>query len=202
MFFKGTRALLNLKINIVIKILILSDFVIWSASNLIAPVFAIYLTENINGGSIEVVGLAAMIYLIFKSIFEVPVGMWIDRTKSEKDDLYSALLGTILTGMVYALFPVITEVWQVYVLQAILGVSAALAFPGWYSIFTRHIDKKKEAFEWSLYDVMLGLGMAFTAAIGAFMANRFGFNTVFYIISIATILGAFCLFLIRNKIRQ
>lgn len=194
------RSLRNLQINVVIKILILSDFVIWSAANLVSPIFAIFIAENIPGGSLEVVGIATMIFLISKSLFEVPVGIFIDRSKSEKDDLYTAIFGTILSAVVFFLYPEVSSVWQLYVLQGLAGVAGACAYPGWYSMFTKHIDKSKEAFEWSLYDVLLGVGMAVTAALGAFMVESYGFNLVFYVIGFATLLGALLLLIIQGKI--
>jgi MFS family permease len=141
-----------------------------------------------------------MIYFLAKSLVEIPVGSFIDKNKSEKDDLYTALGGTLLTALCYILYPSISEVWQLYVVQALSGAGAAIAYPGWYTIFTRHVDKNKEGFEWSLYDVLLGLGMAGTAALGAFLINAFGFNAVFYGTGVMTAIGAFLLFVIRKKI--
>lgn len=201
MYYKGIfRSLKNIKVNIVIKILILSDFLIWSAYNLLAPVFAIFITNHIQGATIEVVGIASGLYFICKSVFEVPVGVYIDKTKGEKDDLYTAIGGTIMFALIYILYIYIDQVWQLYVLQVFLGISAALAFPGWYSIFTRHVDKDQEGFEWSMYDVMLGVGIAAASALGAFIADIFGFRYLFLIVSAITILGAVFLFLIKNKI--
>jgi MFS family permease len=203
MYHRGIiRSLAHLKVNVVIKILILSDFAIWSAANLIAPIFAIFVVDKIPGGSIEVVGIATMIFLVVKSIFEVPIGIWIDKSKSEKDDLYTAFLGTLVSAAVYFLYPQVDSVVQLYLLQALLGVATAAAYPGWFSIFTRHIDKSKEAFEWSLYDVLLGLGMAATAALGAFMVDAYGFDVIFYIIGTATVIGALLLVVIKNKVHK
>jgi len=201
MYHKGLWvSLKKFKINPIIKVLIVSDFLVWSAYNLVAPVFAIYISDQINNSKLEVIGIAAALYFIFKAIFEVPVGIYIDRSKSEKDDLYTAVIGTILTGFVYFSYIFITEVWQLYLAQSILGIAAALAFPGWYSIFTRHIDKEKQAFEWSLYDVLIGIGIAAASALGAFIAEIFGFNILFFVLFILTILGAWLLIIIKNRI--
>ena len=193
------RAIKNYQINIVIKILVLSDFLIWSSAQLLSPIFAIFITDKING-SIEVVGIASAIYLISKSVFEIPVGIFVDKTKSEKDDLYSAIIGTLLTACGFFALTFIDSIWQLYALQALFGLAAAIAFPGWYSIFTRHIDKGKEAFEWSLYDVVLGVGMACAAALGGFIADYFSFDVLFNIIGILTVCGAVLLLAIKSKI--
>lgn len=194
------RAIGNYQVNFVIKILILSDFLIWSSYQFVAAFFAIFVTDKIPGGNIEAVGIAVAIYMLTKSIFEVPVGMYIDRTKSERDDLMSAITGTILTAVAYFSYTVIDSVAELYFLQALQGLGAAIAFPGWYSIFTRHVDKGKEAFEWSLYDVLLGLGMAAAAAAGGFIAEEFGFNILFFLVGILTLAGAFLLFTIKKDV--
>lgn len=201
MYYKGIfQSLKNIKVNIVIKILIMSDFLIWSSYNLLAPVFALFITDNIQGATIEVVGISSGLYFICKSIFEVPVGVFIDKTKGEKDDLYTAVFGTIMFALVYVMYIFIDQVWQLYVLQIFLGISAALAFPGWYSIFTRHVDKDREGFEWSMYDVMLGVGIAAASALGAFIADFFGFEYLFLMVGAITILGALFLLLLKNRI--
>ncbi len=194
------RAVLNYKINIVIKVLIFSDFMIFAASNLLSPIFAIFIISRIPSAGLETVGLCAAIYFISKAVFELPVGRFIDKTRSEKDDLYTALLGTILTAAVYLAYIFINSTWQLYLSNIILGAGAALAYPGWYSIFTRHVDTDKKGVEWSLYDVMMGLGMSISAALGAFIADYYGFNVLFVLIFVFTVIGALLLLSIKNKI--
>ncbi|NQV11734.1 MFS transporter [Candidatus Uhrbacteria bacterium] len=195
------RFIKHYKTNNIIKLLILSDFIIWSGNQLFAPIIAIFISDRLIGGSIEAAGIAVSIFLVVKSILEIPVGMFIDSSKSEKDDLYSAILGTLISSIAILLYSVITTVGQMYMLQVLLGAAAAIAYPGWYSIFTKHVDKNKEAFEWSLYDVMVVIGMAGTAAVGGFIANEFGFEMTFYIAAVATFSGALLLFMLKNKVK-
>ncbi|MFA5075947.1 MAG: MFS transporter [Patescibacteria group bacterium] len=194
------RSISRYQVNIVIKILIISDFLVWSANQLLAPIFAIFVTDQIAGGTIEAAGIASALYLVFKSLFEIPVGIYIDRTTSEKDDLWCAVIGTTLTALLFFGYSFIHTVNGVYIIQALLGITSAISFPGWYSIFTRHIDREKAGFEWSVYDVFLGLGMAAAAALSGFFADRFGFSSLFILLGIFTLLGSFMLIMIKNKI--
>lgn len=194
------RMIKSYKISPIIKLLILSDFLIWSSYNLLAPVFAIFVTDKIKGANLEVVGIAASLYAVFKVLVEIPVGIYIDRTKSEKDDLYAAVIGTLAMAAVYFAYVFVNSVWELYVLQAVLGVSAAFAYPGWLSIFSRHVDQERRAFEWSLYDVTIGVGIAFASAIGAFVADFFGFDVLFVIVGIFSLCGTFALLSVKNKI--
>jgi len=193
------RSIASYNINIIIKILILSDFLIFAAYQLFTPIFAIFISEKISA-DLEVIGIATGIYLFSKALFEMPVGIMIDKSKSEKDDLLAAIFGTVLVGIVYFSYNFVNSVSQLYVAQGFLGLGAAIAYPGWYTIFTRHIDKGKEGFEWSLYDVLLGVGMAASAALGGFIADKYSFGVLFVLVAIVTFVGAFLLFLIKDRI--
>lgn len=195
------RSISQYKINAIIKVLILSDFIVWSSYQLMAPIFAVFVADHIVGGSIEVVGVATALFLISKSLFEIPVGLLVDKTKSEFDDLWTAVLGTVLMAGVYTAYAFIETVAAIYTLQIFLGIASALAYPGWYALFTHHVDKGKEAFEWSLYDVLLGLGMAATAALGGFLAERFGFTLLFILVGAFTFMGALILAALKDKIK-
>lgn len=186
----------------VIKVLIVSDFVIWSANQLFAPVFAIFVENNLTGGTIAAIGIASGIYLITKSVFVVPVGRYIDKKRGETDDLYSAVIGTAITGVVLLLYTQIDSIVDLYLLQILLGIGGAIAYPGWFSIFTRHVDKDKQGFEWSLYDVALSGGMAAAAAIGGYLADSLGFNTLFVVASAATLMGSLLLLTLRSEMRK
>ena len=194
------RAIMNYRINLVIKVLIMSDFLIFAAGNLLSPIFAIFVVQGVAGAGLEEVGICASIFYITKAVCEMPVGKYIDRTLSERDDLYTALLGTILISMVYLSYCFISQVWQLYLAQVALGAGAALAYPGWYTIFTRHIDNDKKGVEWSLYDVMMGIGMALSSALGAFIADVYGFQVLFVLVFVITLIGALLLIMIKNKI--
>ena len=84
--------------------------------------------------------------------------------------------------------------WHVYAIESLLGVSMAFSVPAWYGIFTRHIDKDKTSFEWSLESVFsVGLATAGASALGGYVADKFGFNALFIGSSILAFLGALSL---------
>ena len=61
------------RLNKIIKALIISDAFFLSAIGILTPIFAIFLISQIDGGTIEVAGIAAAIYLIVRTIFLLPV---------------------------------------------------------------------------------------------------------------------------------
>ncbi len=102
----------------------------------------------------------------------------------------------------YLMYIFINSVFHLYLAQFFLGFASALTYPGWRTLFSHHVDKGREAFEWSLYDVVTGLGMASTAALGGFIADKYGFDTLFLIVASCTFIGAMTLFLIKDSIYQ
>ena len=179
-----------MKINHVAKILITSDFFMNSGFAIFAPIFAIFITGQIEGGSLKVVGFAYAVMQIFKSGFQIPIARFLDKNHGEYDDFYSLMLGSVLIAIIPFLYIFATTPGQIYVIQAIMGLGLAFALPPWYAIFTRHIDKFKENVEWAYDSVAMGISGAGAAALGGILADKFGFNFVFVVAGILAIYGA------------
>ncbi len=178
-----------LPINKIIKILILSDFIIISGFGFIAPIFALFLTDKIQGGTIETVGFASAIYWLAAVLTRLPIARYIDKTKTEKDDFYFMIFGSILISVVPFLYIISAKIWHIYAIQMIYGFGYSLRLPGWYGMFTRHIDKNHEGYEWSFDSLVSGVGSGITAALGGVMAVKLGFNALFILIGVVSIIG-------------
>jgi len=176
-------------VNKVVRILVLGDIMFFSAFGLIGPIFAIFITNQIVGATVATAGFAATINLLARALLQMPVARYIDRRKGEKDDFIFMVAGSTLISIVpFAYFFVSTPL-HLYLAQVVLGIGGALANPGWYAIFTRHIDKNKEGTEWTLENVGVGLAAAGTAAIGGVLAQHFGFHNLFLVVGILSLLG-------------
>lgn len=88
------------RINSVVKVLVLTDFFVNSALGLFAPVFAIFVTGQISHGSASVVGFATAAFWITKSIFQLPIARFLDKTDGERDDFWALFFGYFLSGFV------------------------------------------------------------------------------------------------------
>ena len=176
--------------NRIIKVLILSDFIITSAFGFVAPIFALFITDKIQGGTIETVGFAAAFYWVAAVLTRIPIARFVDRTKSEKDDFYFMIFGSIIISVVPFLFLFSAKIWHIYLIEALYGLGYSLRLPGWFGMFTRHIDKGHEGYEWSADSVVAGVGAAVTAALGGVLAVRLGFEALFILIGAITIIGS------------
>jgi MFS family permease len=186
-------------INRVIRVLIYSDVFLLTGMGFVAPIFAIYLTENIKGGNVEVAGFAAAVYWIVNSLVIIPIGKFLDKNHGEKDDLWFVILGNVLAalsvfGYFYAALP-----WHIYFLQGLYGLGMAMNMAGYTAIFTRHIDKEKESYEWSTRGAWVGMGGGAAGAIGGWAAYRFGFDFLFAGIIIFILISALLPFFILKE---
>ena len=183
----------------IVKLLILSDVFIFSGFGLIAPILAIFIKENLIGGSIQAVGIATMIFILSKSILQ-PTFAYVAKPKHVKSMLIG---GTALFLVVPLIYIFATHVRYVYLASFIHGLSAAIAYPPWFRLFTRNITKGREGFEWSVYGAIEGAGSGATAYIGAFLAEKFGFYVVFLIVAFMLLCGLatilFMFFYPKNK---
>ena len=186
--------------NKIIRTLIITDFFIYSGWGLIMPVLAVFIIDSIEGGDAGVVGMAIGIYWVAKSILQIPIGKYLDRNRGEKDDYWFMVIGTFLASLTPLLFLVSSEPWHIYGLQIVHALGMAMAIPSWGGIFTRHIDRGREAETWGLESSSLGIGVGIAGIIGGFVAKSIGFTYLFVIVSVFGLLGSALLLVIRKDI--
>lgn len=175
-------------VNKIIRTLIISDFFLFFSLGLLAPIFAVFILNNTTN-KIEVIGYAVSIYWIVRVLTVVPFSHLMDKTKGEMDEYYFMIAGTFILSCVPLFYIFSSLPWHIYVLQIVSGLANSMAVPAWRILFTNHIDSRIVGFEWSLEDVGVGVATAASASIGALIADRFGFNTLFVIIFVCGLIG-------------
>lgn len=160
-----------------LSLLILSDVLILSSFGLIGPIFAVFITENLEGGTIVNAGLATTVFWVVKSAFQLPLSKYlIDK---EKHKTRSLVAGTLLIISVPFIYFFAKTVYIIFIAQAIYGLGAAMAYPSWFCLFTTYMDKKHKGFEYTLWSTSIGIGAAIAAYLGAKIADLLGFRTLF-----------------------
>ena len=182
--------------NKTIKLLMISDIFLISGLGLIAPILAIYIKENLTGGTIFSAGFASTLYLVTKCIVQLPFSKYVDI---HDDKVKWLMLGALITSIVPFGYIFSTNIQHIYLIEIMYGIGSGLAFPTWLGLWSVNLDKKQESYEWSLYSTLTGLGTALTAAVGAAIANYFGFKTTFLLVGIISLIGWSILFGLEVK---
>jgi len=185
------------KLNKAIRTLIVSDFLLQIGWGFVGPIFAIFLTKQIQGGDLKLVGFVASIYWIAKSIVQPFIAHYLDKNHGEKDDFAFLITGMYVSSLIPFGYIFSTQPWHILVLESIRGLAMACVVPTWYALFTRHVDKGREAFSWSIESTGIGVAVAFAGALSGILASVFGFQTVFILLGIFGVLSSSILFLIK-----
>lgn len=196
------RFITGIKINRVVEFLTFSDILMLSGWGLINPILAVFFTEQIEGGTVALAGLASSAYFLVKSIVQIPIARMIDLKRGEKDDYWTMIFGSFLITLTAFLYIFVSLPWQVIAVQIIAGLGGAFSYPGWQAIFTRHIDKGEEGLEWSFYYTATDLGAALTAGLGGLLVAAFGYQMVFLLVGVSSLGGTLFLASIVKNLRK
>jgi len=175
-------------------------FFLFFALGLLSPIFAVFILEKVEGSTLSVIGMAATFYWIARVTMVVPFSRLMDKIRGEKDEFWAMVIGTYAISLLPLLYLTVTESWQVYLIQFLMGTANSLAVPAWRILFTNHVSRSKVGYEWSVEDVGVGTATAVAATAGAIIAESFGFYFLFGIISVIGVVGAsVLLFLHRDR---
>ncbi|MBI2671952.1 MFS transporter [Candidatus Woesearchaeota archaeon] len=176
--------------NRTIKLLMISDVFVVTGFGLIDPILAIFIKENLIGGTVFTASLASTIFLLVKSMVQLPFSKYIDK---ESDKTKWVILGSIFISIVPFIYIYSSHIKMIYLAQILYGIGAGLSFPTWLGLWSTNLDKKNESFEWSLYSTLVSLGVAVAAAIGGAIAQFIGFTYTFMFVGLMSFIGSFIL---------
>ena len=174
----------------ILHVLTANDLFIWSSWSLLQPFIALWATETIPNVGTKEVGTATMIYTIVSAVINKPLGKLHDKIKGYADEVIFLSLGGIIAGITILSLQFIHTIPLYYLAEAIIGAGFATDVISWRILFTHNITPSKAGHEWSTYGTLMSIGIALSAWVGGYLANKFGFNTVFTIAGILTIFGA------------
>ena len=162
-------------------LLLVIDILFNGSWSLIGPFFAVFITNQIKGGDIFLVGLASLIFLVSKSISTPIVGFICDRIYGVQDEVKFLKIGIILIslsilGYFFSYLP-----WHVIFLEIIRGIGISLYAPPRMSLLVHWLKKNRGGFYFSLNDSLVGILVGIAIFLGSIIIKFFGFKTVFLI---------------------
>lgn len=172
-----------------IKTLIAYNFFIVFGFGLLAPIFAVFITRQIIGATVAVAGIAEAIYLGTKGVGQIFVADYLDMEQEDKRNWRWALIGSLIFGLSTPLYILCHRPIHLYLIELLMGISAAFEYPAFYSLFLRHLDRRRKTFQLSLHNTIIELGTAAAAAIGGLLASYFGFFNLFFVVMGCSLFG-------------
>jgi MFS family permease len=156
--------------------------------------------EQIEGATLITVGLTASVYWLVKSAVQLPVAIYLDKKEGERDDYHALIFSLILAGFSSIAFVLVKTVTALFVVVFMKAVAFGFYTPSWTAIFSRHLDKKRYAFDWALDNATIGIGSGIAGLLGGVLAKFFGFSAVFILVGILAFLSVMVLLSLPNII--
>ena len=181
--------------NRTMRLLMLSDIFVLTGFGLIQPILAIFINGGVTGGTVLTAGLASTIFLVIKSLVQLPFGRYIDSHTRKTRWL---MIGTMLMAGVPVLYISADSIYHIYLAEAIYGLGSGLAYPTWLGLWSTNMDKGRESFQWSVYSTSTGLGTAATGTLGAAIASVMGFKATFVFAGLMCLLGCATLLILEK----
>jgi MFS family permease len=176
--------------NKIIQILTYSDSVLWGGYVMMNTLVAIYLEHTIAVDPLPVISLSFSIYMIARSLFQIPIAKFFDLHKSFIDETIAISISCVIIAISIFSYRFITQPWHLYCIQAVFGLGVAINLPAWRKTFSKFIDTGHEGVEYSIYDIVSNIAVAVFTAIGGYLIETtHSFLILFNIASIIALTG-------------
>jgi MFS family permease len=172
---------------------VISDLFLLGGWGFIDPIFSVFVIQNVAGATLATLGIGAGIYWTIRSLLQIPIGIALDKTAGEKDDFIALIIGLFLAGFSALSFGIVKTVGEFYAVQTVHAIAFALYAASWPTIFSRHLDKDKISFDWSLDSTVSGIAAAVAGLLGGILASAFGYFVVFAAAAALSFIAGFVL---------
>ncbi|MED0988165.1 MFS transporter [Bacillus paramycoides] len=164
-----------------------SQSIIMMAGSMVFP-FYILLLRNV-GNSFSQFGWAYGLFALTSALVYPLVGRISDRVGDRKLLIIYAWSMAILM----LCFPIVTEVWHVYILQILMGVLGAVQRNTEKTSLARKVAHKEAGYEIGKYHVWTSIGGAVAIIATGYLVDFFTIGTIFYIASVLYMVSGFVL---------
>ncbi len=175
------------------RILVVSEAVAAISSGFSIPFFLIFFLQF--GGSVGVFGTSIAIQGIFASIAGYQAGKMSDKVGRKP----IMIVTSIVAGIFVVLYAMIGNIWQLYILQACVGIAAAMYSVGsqtFLADITKKINRGKDI---GKYHMVIGISTALSTLIGGFFVEKIAFDIIFIFVGIVFIIDTIPLFYLREN---
>ena len=167
-----------------LKILLIADSLYMLAGGLFGSIYAVFV-EKI-GGDLLTAGTSYAAFALAAGILTFLISRWEDRIKHQEKFV---VIGYALSCIGFAGYLLIQKPIDLFIVQIIFGFGEAVGSPAFDGLYSRSLDKGKFTSEWGMWDSMQWIITAISAAVGGFLANKYGFRFLFVIMLALSISG-------------
>jgi len=166
-----------------IKSLLFGGNLWYFAEGMFGPLLAIF-TQRIGGDILDITSAWA-VYMLVTGFLTIYIGKISDKFNKEKIMIFGYALNAFFTFT----YLFVDSSLKLFVVQAGLGLAAALATPTWDSLYAKYEDKKNDGLEWGLATGAASIVTGFAIIIGGVILKYSSFVILFLIMGTIQVLA-------------
>lgn len=167
------------------KVLLIGSGIWYFGEGLFGPLLAIF-TEEI-GGTILDISWAWAAYLVAYGALSIIFGRMSDTFVNKERML---VFGYILNAAFTFGYLLVSDSISLFIVQAGLGVAAALATPTWNALFDEYTDASVDGTGWGVSEGMASIITGVSIILGALIVDNYSFRSLFIAMGIIQTIAA------------
>jgi hypothetical protein len=179
------------------RILLLGANIWYFGEGMLGPLFAVF-AERVGGDILDITWAWAT-YLIITGVLYITVGKLLNN-KDYKEKVM--LVGYLLNALFTFCYLFVSTPFQLFLVQAGLGIAEAMGTPAWDALYARNLDANMDSYAWGLStgqsQIVTGIAFGLGGVITHFISFEALFITMGFIQVAAAIIIAQLLF-IKNS---
>lgn len=183
----------------ILSALTFNDAIFWGADAFVGVIFALYITQNIPGGTAIHVGLVFGLYRIVRAFFAIPIGRFLDKHSGHIDEYFSLLGSGFLVGITYMILFFASELWHVYLGITIIALGHAIDIGSWKILFYSNLPSDAKGEVIGIYTTIMQIVYALAIVAAGFVGETYGFEWTLLFAGIMTILSSIMLLFIGDR---
>jgi len=184
-----------MKFNRAVKLLLLTNSLVLLAGAMLAPIYALFVTEI--GGSLFHAGLAGGVFATSAAITTFAAGLAADRVRQSE---LIVVIGYGLMAIGFLIYTTVDTLAGLMAVQALIGAAEAIYSPAFNALFSKHITERKAGRMWGAWELANYSSIAIGAVLGGTIATVFGFQVVFVIMAILSIISALYIYRLPRRV--
>ena len=186
------------KFNKVVIFLSLSDVFSWGTFTVISILSGIYLSHKLGVDTLKLIGIGTAIYFFTRAAFQIPIGLFTDKYKKDKDEILILFVGVLLMGVPFLFYPYIQQPSHYFILQFIFGLGVSLNVTNWRKLFALNIDGGREGIQYGIYELIMSVCSGILSILAGSIANLgpLYFDTVISLAGVLIMSGSIWIILI------
>ena len=176
-----------------IKGLVVSQSIVLFGTGLVFPFYIIFI--NKIGASFSEFGIAFGLFTISSALVHKIIGVGTDKF-GRKIFLLTNSWGM---AILFLIFPIVTDIRQVYILQVILGIFGAMQKTSEKALVADFTDGEERGKHIGIYHGWVSIFSGLAVIVGGYLIDILTIGVIFYIGSIVLFLSGYWILKIEEK---